>query len=228
MSVFDLELLGLGLLWMAYFAFHSLLASLKVKHWVAWRWPELVPAYRLLFNVTAVALILPLLWATLRWPGPWLWQWSGIAGLVADALAVAAIVAFLWTLRGYDGDEFLGLRQMRQGRATVEDQETFHISTLHRYVRHPWYFLGLVILWTRDMDTARLMVTALATGYFAVGSMLEERKLLRYHGSAYARYRERVPGLIPRPWRRLNPEEARLLAAASRAGSAGAHDDRQP
>ena len=37
---------------------------------------------------------------------------------------------------------------------------------------------------------------------WVVGTRLEERDLLAHFGAAYARYRERVPMLLPRPWRR--------------------------
>ena len=45
----------------------------------------------------------------------------------------------------------------------------------------------------------------------AVKALLEERKLLVLHGEAYARYRARVPGLIPWPGRSLSADEARTL-----------------
>ena len=57
MSALDLSLLGL--LWLAYFAFHSLFASLWLKRHLAARWPRLMPWYRLIFNVLAVLLLLP-------------------------------------------------------------------------------------------------------------------------------------------------------------------------
>ncbi len=47
-----------------------------------------------------------------------------------------------------------------------------------------------------------------ATFYMLVGSKLEERKLIVEYGETYARYCKKVPGLIPRPWRYLNKEEA--------------------
>jgi protein-S-isoprenylcysteine O-methyltransferase Ste14 len=88
---------------------------------------------------------------------------------------------------------------------------------MHRYVRHPWYALGLVVVWTRSMDAA-MLVTALAiTVYLVIGSRLEERKLLVYHGEAYRRYMERVPGLIPLPWRRLKSGEAERIAALAQS-----------
>jgi len=116
-------------------------------------------------------------------------------------------------MRAYDGGEFLGLRQLRAGTRTVEDQEAFRISPLHRYVRHPWYFLSLVIVWTRDMNAAMLLSAIVITAYFVVGSRLEERKLIAYHGERYRRYMEKVAGLVPLPWKVLSPEEARELLA---------------
>jgi protein-S-isoprenylcysteine O-methyltransferase Ste14 len=99
----------------------------------------------------------------------------------------------------------------------VEDQERFYISPLHRWVRHPWYFLGLVILWTRDMDGVRLVSSLVISGYFVIGSRLEERKLLVYHGERYRRYCQQVAGLLPLPWRYLTARQAeRLMGDDSR------------
>ena len=89
-------------------------------------------------------------------------------------------------------------------------------APLHRHVRHPWYSLGLLILWTRDMDEARLTSALCITLYLWLGSLLEEEKLLAFHGEAYARYRARVPGLIPWPGRSLDADEARALCALRR------------
>jgi len=199
------------LAWLGYFAGHSVLASLTVKRWVAGRWPDWMPAYRLFFNAAAVVLILPPLALTYRQRGPWLWEWTGPAWWVANGLAVAAAFGFLHSLRWYDGAEFLGLRQWRGRVRAVEDQERFHLSPLHRWVRHPWYSLGLVLVWTRDMDASLLVTAVMISLYFVLGSMLEERKLMHYHGEVYRLYRRLVPALIPRPWRHLSPDQAQEL-----------------
>jgi protein-S-isoprenylcysteine O-methyltransferase Ste14 len=202
------QLWALLAVWLAYFLIHSLLASLVVKRWVAQRHPDWMPAYRLFFNAVAMLLVLPPLVLTLLWRGEPLWQWSGAWYWLSLAVTAFAVFGFVGSLRVYDGQEFLGTRQLREGIRKVEDQERMHISTLHRYVRHPWYSLGLLLVWTRDMDPAFLVSALAITGYFVFGSLLEERKLMTYHGAAYREYRRRVPGLIPLPWRYLSKEQA--------------------
>ncbi len=198
--------------WCAYLGLHSLLASLSMKRWVQARWPAAMPWYRVGFNAFAVLGILPLLGYMYALGGEWLWRWEGVWFWLGNGLALLAMGGFAWTLRYYDGAEFLGLRQYREGVTAAEDQEHFHISPLHRYVRHPWYSLGLVILWTRDMNGALLLSAVLITLYLALGSWLEERKLIAYHGERYRQYRARVPALVPLPWKRLSKADAERLS----------------
>lgn len=210
-SASPLSLALLGLLWVGYFALHSLLASLWLKSRVAARWPGLIPGYRLLFNALALLLLAPpaaMLW-WLR--GDPLWRFEGVWNLLRYGLMALAVVGVLWSLRYYDGLEFLGLRQLRKGLRAIEDQERLHISPLHRFVRHPWYSLLLVLLWSQEMDPARLVSAVLISGYLWLGSRLEERKLLIYHGASYQRYMARVPGLIPRPGRYLTRAQAEKI-----------------
>jgi protein-S-isoprenylcysteine O-methyltransferase Ste14 len=201
----------LGLLWLGYFLIHSLLASLWLKGRVATRWPGLMPYYRLSFNISAMVLILPPLALMWQLGGDLLWQYQGIWNLLRLGLMGLTVVGFVWSLRFYDGGEFLGLRQLRENLRQIEDQERLHISPMHRFVRHPWYSLGLVLIWTQEMDAARLTSALMMTGYLVIGSLLEERKLRIYHGERYRRYQQRVPGLIPLPHRYLTREQAQKL-----------------
>lgn len=205
----DFEMLSFC--WIGYFALHSALASLLVKRRVAAVWPKLMSYYRLIFNVLALLLLLPVLWLTYRNPEPMLWRWQGAAAWLANGLGLAAIFGFWHSLESYDMQEFFGLRQLQSNVRKVEDQEHFHLSPFHRFVRHPWYFFGLVLIWTRDMNVMTLSSSVLITLYFIVGSRLEEKKLLVYHGDTYRRYMARVPGLIPLPWKYLAAEEVETL-----------------
>jgi len=203
-----MALFWLALGWIAYAALHSLLATLALKAWVARRWPGFMPWYRLAYNGIAGVLLLPLAWATYALPGDWLWRWSGAWAWLVHGLALAALAGFYVSSRYYDMGEFLGLRQIAERAEQVERRDAFALSPFHRYVRHPWYFFGLVLVWTRDMNAAWLLAALAVTLYFALGSRLEERKLLVLYGERYRRYRKRVPALIPLPWKTLGREEA--------------------
>lgn len=206
-----MNLLLIAVAWLLYGAVHSLLASFALKNWVARRWPDAMPVYRLGYNIFAVVALLPVLWLVYGTPSEWLWRWTGIWAWLANGLALAAIAGAMLSARAYDMDELLGLRQIRQHDRGTQDRESFRISALHRYVRHPWYCLCLVLIWTRDMNGPLLVSAVAITLYFIVGSRLEENKLIAMHGDAYRRYRERVSGLVPLPWKRLSEAQASEL-----------------
>ena len=199
------------ILWLLYFAMHSLLASNTVKRRVSDLMPGVVPYYRLLYNLLATILLLPVLYLMYRYPGDVLWQWTGWWGVFMDTLAVIAIAAFIWSLRAYDSMEFLGITSYRDKRREVSDNGPFTLSVLHRYVRHPWYALALLLIWTRDMNEAFLISAILISLYLVIGSRLEENKLIACYGEQYREYRRLVPGLLPRPWRMLSRRQADKL-----------------
>jgi protein-S-isoprenylcysteine O-methyltransferase Ste14 len=204
-----MELVSIALAWAAYFALHSLLAANTTKAWLGRRWPHLLPAYRASFNLVSLITLLPVLWLVYAHGGGWLWQWQGPFAWVANGLAIVALFAFFVSTRAYDMGEFLGLRQMHQ--ANGPDTQTFTLSPFHRFVRHPWYCFGLVLVWTRDMNGPLLVSAVAVTLYLIVGSRLEERKLIAHHGQIYRDYMDKVPGLLPLPWKYLTSEQAEAL-----------------
>jgi protein-S-isoprenylcysteine O-methyltransferase Ste14 len=204
-----LSWLALG--WIAYATLHSLLAALAVKAWVTRHWPSLAPWYRLAYNGFAVVSLLPLVWAIYALPADWLWRWTGPLAWVANGLAVAALAGFYFSTRNYDMGEFLGTRPWREKRTDAVEHEGFRISPLHRHVRHPWYALGLLLIWTRDMNAPLLVSASAMTLYFLVGSRFEERKLEAHFGAVYRDYKKQVPGLFPLPWQWLSAANAETL-----------------
>lgn len=184
-----------------------MLAAHRVKHWATTLWPGL--PYRLSYNAVALLTALPLaVWMTTV-PGPLFWAWNGIWAWLANAAAALAVGALVWRGAGYDWGHFLGLTVSAQ----PEQRPRLVLSTWHRYVRHPWYCVGLVVIWTRDMSAAMLVTASMASLYFWWGSRLEERKLVLELGPAYARYRTLVPALFPLPWKCLTETEAEALMA---------------
>lgn len=206
------ELIVLVVLWIAYFILHSLLASLTIKEWVQKKWSKFTPFYRIAFNILSlVLLIIPMGYMYANRGAP-LWQWPGSIYWLANGITVVALIGFIGSIRYYDMREFFGFKQITDNNTNIHDQETLKISPFHRYVRHPWYFFILIIIWCREMDSMYLTSAILLSVYIIVGSKLEEKKLLKYHGEVYRIYSKKVPGIIPRPWRYLSKAQAvRLL-----------------
>lgn len=199
--------LPLALGWLLYALVHSLTASMRCKAFCRRRWPNFFAIYRLLYNGLAVVLLIPLAVLSMQSPGPQLWTWAGAAAWLLNGLAVLVVVAFLRGGSGYDLIAFLGLRPQPAAGAP-----RLVISQWHRFVRHPWYSLALVLIWTRDMNAASLVSASAITLYFVIGSRLEEDKLVAEFGERYREYQRRVPSLVPLPWRVLSKDEARRLA----------------
>jgi len=196
------ETLLIALAWAGYGGLHSLLASPSVKTWILDHLPGIARYYRLAYNILATVLLIPLLFVT-EWAGDdWLWRWQGHWAWVAHAVTAVVTLGFMLSSRAYDMRVFLGL-----GGQQNDAQERFGLSPLHRWVRHPWYTLGLLWLWTRDMDSARLAAALTITLYVWLGAYLEDRKLEHDWGTRYRDYRAKVPGLLPRPWRYLSRTE---------------------
>ncbi len=200
------QLFLIALAWTLYGVLHSWLASTSLKRKVGARWPKVHPAYRLIYNLFAITLLLPPLWLTWRFQGPLVIEWSP---WLAWPAAFASIGGYLWSMKWYDGMDFLGLRHLRGSQT----HDPFILSPMHRYVRHPWYSLGLLYLWTRDLNAGWLIAVVAITIYMIVGARLEEQKLISAFGDAYKLYCKRVPSLIPWPGKRLSAEEARNLEA---------------
>lgn len=196
------------ILWLLYFSIHSILASIWFKQFVLNSYPGFMPWYRLSYNFIALLLLIPPLYMMTKYPGDIVWQWSGYWSYLANGLALLAVAGFLWSLKFYDSAEFFGTRQLKEGRIDVKEKESFQLSELHRFVRHPWYFFALVLIWTRDMYVSLLISAILLSFYFTLGSRLEEQKLIAFHGEKYRLYMKHVAGLMPLPWRILSRQKA--------------------
>ncbi len=188
------ELLYLALYWALWCALHSALAEPALTRPLE----RLCGAfYRIFYNVFSILSLLPLLFFTRQVRGELIFVWHGWEQVVQGVLLVAAGVLFVLGGRRYDLKIFLGLAASGQGLAAKVGLDT---SGVLNWVRHPWYLAGLLVLWARHLTLADLVVNAVLVFYLWVGTLLEERKLVRAYGEEYRRYQRRVSMLVPWKW----------------------------
>lgn len=176
---------------------HSIFASLWAKaSTVNWLGGTSQRYYRLFFNIQSVVTILPVLYLVARLPDaplytiplPWsnltlLFQFAGVLGLLVGVMQTG-----MWSFLGLDALQYNWKPQPAE----------FVTGGLYRWVRHPLYTCGLLVLWLAPVMTWNILAFAVGlTGYILVGIYYEERKLLREFGQAYADYQQRTPMLIP-------------------------------
>lgn len=188
-----------------YGALHSILASGRLKRGVTSRLGAAAErVYRLAYNVVAVITLIPVLAVPLLFPGRLLYVISPPVLWVTLALQALSGLAILYGLLQTSLAHFLGLAQLVGSTGKADD---LVVKGLYRWVRHPLYTAGLVIIWLVPRMTTSILAFNLGiTAYLYIGSIFEERKLLAEHGAAYENYRRQVPRLIPRPWKRFTDD----------------------
>ncbi len=175
--------------------FHSLLASLAFKSFsINALGKKLMRGYRLFYNLFSFISFLPILYLVATLPDAPLYSIpTPISYLMILGQGIGIVLLIVGVLQT-DTLSFVGLRQLFE----EEKSSTLVTRGLYRFVRHPLYTAGLLILWLSPQVTVNSFTMYLgATIYILIGAYFEERKLLREFGEAYAEYKSKTPMLIP-------------------------------
>ncbi len=194
---------------------HSIMARPWFKRW----WTRFVPqpierTTYVVFATAALALVM--------------WQWRPLTDVVwslesqpwrglvygVSFLGWGIVLASTFMIDHFD---LFGLKQVaRHVRGQEQSSPPFKTPLLYRVVRHPLMLGFLVAFWAAPtMTTGHLVFTATTTAYILVALQLEERDLVAALGHRYEEYRRRVPGLLPRPGRRVDRPAAAEPAGVS-------------
>lgn len=135
------------------------------------------------------------------------WQKSGIVLISADGMFrwVSRIVffgsmaGFAWATRALGAFDPFGAKiiicHMNNRRPK---NLSLSIRGPYKRVRHPLYFFSLLMIWfCPDISADRLLFNGLWTLWIIIGTILEERDLVREFGAAYQQYQRQTPMLIP-------------------------------
>jgi len=200
--------------WLAFAIDAAVLGLFALQHSVMARpafkrvWTRVVsPAIERSVYVLVSSLLLALVfWAWRPLPGiVWDWRGSAAGDVLLVMFAIGWLVVLLSTFM-ISHFELFGLTQAwRRLRNRPTPKASFKVVLLYRFVRHPIMLGFIIAFWSAPVMTyGHLLFSLLTTGYILVGIQLEEKDLMAAFGSAYARYRERVPMLIP--LRRSRPD----------------------
>lgn len=186
----------------AYGIFHSLTASPPFKRLMRrWMGAAYHRSYRLIYNFFSVVTLIPILLTVRLHPGLRLYQLALPWTLATTALQLAGLLIVVFGLIQTGPFQFMGLRQLFG--SSRQDEEVLAISELHGWVRHPLYTGGLLFIWATPIMTTGILALNLGlSAYILIGSHFEEKRLATEFGDRYRSYQEKVPRLIPRPWKR--------------------------
>jgi methanethiol S-methyltransferase len=161
--------------------------------------------FRLFFNVQAVVLLAVFAGWAASLPDRELFRLGAGGTALLWAVRVAALAFIVRCAFALGAGSFFGLvdlRAWREGRPPPGDgveSGTLSVEGPYRWVRHPMYAAGFIVLWAGPRWTANGLAFAVAASlYLWLGSLHEERRLLRYYGEAYRAYSARTPRFLPR------------------------------
>lgn len=186
----------------------ALIALFGIQHSVMARpafkrvWTKLVPkpVERSTYVLFAALVLVLLMWLWKPIPGH-VWVVENPAGFWAlwalFALGWAVLLASTYMTDHFD---LFGLRQVflyLAGRPYTP--VAFKARFLYRHMRHPLYTGFLIAFWaTPDMTVGRLVLAGGLSAYIVVGTLFEERDLVKAFGDRYRAYCKDMPRYLPR------------------------------
>ena len=132
------------------------------------------------------------------------WHAEGLEAALR-ALSLAGWGITVWATFQIDHFDLFGLKEPfcnLTGRPYR--QRDFVTPFLYRHVRHPIQSGVLLGMWSQALMTqGQLLLTVGMTAYVFIGLVFEERDLVKHFGKRYLTYMQQVPGVIPRPGKRI-------------------------
>jgi protein-S-isoprenylcysteine O-methyltransferase Ste14 len=200
---------------------HSIMARKSFKQWITGFIPQ--PVERSTFVLLSGVLLAFLVW-----------QWEPLGGTIWNITAGTPLFYIMYALffMGWsilfistfliNHFDLFGLRQTySELRKKPYTDLPFRVKAFYNYVRHPLYFGGILGLWaTPTMTATHLCFALLLTGYFVIGSLFEEKDLVRDFGDQYRDYQKRTGRFVPL----FSRKKTVTSAAAAMAGKGSIAD----
>ena len=190
------EIFIYALLWLSFGFVHSLLARASTKRLLQ---PLFGRSYRFSYNLfSALHIGLVIIGGQIVLGENSLkFELGNVFTLLAAACQVGGVIVIALSLTQYDLGRFSGTTQLFGDDDTSADEESLHITGMHRYVRHPLYLGACLYLVGGAVSEFGLQTALWGCLYLWIGTWFEERSLVNQYGIAYVEYREKVPAILP-------------------------------
>ncbi|MCS7053184.1 MAG: isoprenylcysteine carboxylmethyltransferase family protein [Ignavibacterium sp.] len=183
---------------------HSILASLWVKQKLKNILKEKIAFYRLSYNLISILSLIIILY--------FLPEDNRIIYRIQKPYSYLMLIPFLFGIYGvyisskyFSVKEFLGISQIERyfnknySSDELDERLTLRIDGPYRFSRHPIYFFSIIILLSIPvMTVSRLTLVICFIIYFYIGSIYEEKKLVKIFGQQYINYQKEVPRIFPK------------------------------
>lgn len=118
---------------------------------------------------------------------------------VLRTITIISIAGLLWAIRSLTDFDPFGRKQISNYlKNRKHEDQVFILRGPYKITRHPFYFFILLMIWSYPtMTLDRLMFSSIWTLWVVLGTILEEKDLVREIGSEYVRYQANVPMLVP-------------------------------
>ncbi|MCJ7554214.1 MAG: hypothetical protein MUO34_10060 [Ignavibacteriaceae bacterium] len=197
------DVLILVLLFGLYGYSHSLLASFRFKTFIKSKFGKYIAFYRLTYNIL-VFIGLYLIWEFGPHPSLLIYELNYPYDLIVFGLQLLSLVGVFWCFKYISFREFLGLAQIDRflkneyDENELDEKMTFRIEGPYKFSRHPVYLFSILFLLFRaEMNLFYLTMFVSFVAYFYIGSVYEEKKLVKVFGDDYIKYQKRVSRIFP-------------------------------
>ncbi len=182
---------------------HSWLASVKIKKMAEERFGDKIAFYRLVYNMASLILFY-FVYELAPKPDFFLYDLNPPFDLIILIPQFLSLAGLIWTASYVDVKEFAGIAQIirwKRGiydRNDLDETSRLRIAGPYKFSRHPIYlFTILFILFRPQMDFFYFIAFLCIAGYFYIGSIYEEKKLVERFGESYINYQKSVPRILP-------------------------------
>ncbi len=192
----------LSFLWIIWCFLHSFFIALSFVQKIEHKLGDSFRYYRLLYNLFAFISLIPVyLYTRSLYTEPF-WIWTGKLLIVKYFLVFTGFVLLWLGSKSFSMKQFTGISQALKSNSfrTLNKKGDISSNGVLKFIRHPWYTSGIVLIWSQNFDITRLIVAIILTIYIVIGAFLEEQKLLREFGDSYKNYRESVSMFFPVKW----------------------------